>query len=61
MIQAPINVVLVPAGDAVFAVALTGTAPHEPYGVGDEFHWGSENRCAHLGASRAGSQVRRAI
>lgn len=61
MIQTTVYVVLVLAGDAVFAVALARTAFHEPYGVGDELHWGAEDRCTRLGARRTGSQGRRAI
>jgi len=44
MIETSIYVVLVLAGDAVLAVALTGAAPHEPYGVGNEFRWRAEDR-----------------
>ena len=53
-IQSSIDDSLVLAGCTVFAVALARTASHEPYGVGNEFHWGAEDRSARLGARRAG-------
>jgi hypothetical protein len=62
MIQPSVDVDLVLAGYAVFALALAGGAtPHEPYGVRNEFHGGTEYRRGRLGARRVGSQVRRAI
>jgi hypothetical protein len=61
MVQSSVDVILVLAGCAVFALALAGATPHEPYGVGDEFRWRTEGRRGRLGARRAGPQVRRAI
>ena len=44
MVQSSIDVFLVLAGYAILAVALADTTLREPYGVGNEFHWGAEYR-----------------
>jgi len=44
MIESSIYVDLVLAGDAILAITLAGAAFHEPYGVGNEFRWGAEDR-----------------
>lgn len=62
-IESSIDDPLVLAGEAVFAVAFARAAPHEPYGVGNELHWGAEEgkAKARLSARRAGTQVRCAV
>lgn len=61
VIQTTIYVVLVLVGRAVFAHALARTTVHEPYGVGDEFHWGAEDGGVCSGARGARAQVGCAI
>jgi hypothetical protein len=61
MIKPSIDDLLVLAWNTVFALALAGLAPHEPYCVGNEFHWGAKERGVRLGARRAGAQVRSTI
>jgi hypothetical protein len=61
MTQPSVDVILVLAGCAVFALALAGATLHEPYGVRNEFHWRAEHCRGRLRPRSAGPQVRRAI